>query len=58
MKTKYKILVALTLLVVFGLGVAAGILGERYVVHRTKPAHHRRAAPPAVPRELGQGARP
>jgi len=34
MKTKYKILVALTLLVVFGLGVAAGILGERYVVHK------------------------
>jgi len=35
MKTKYKILIALTLLVVFGLGVAAGVLGERYVVHRT-----------------------
>jgi hypothetical protein len=34
MKTKYKILVALTLLVVFSLGVAAGILGERYVVHK------------------------
>jgi Spy/CpxP family protein refolding chaperone len=34
MKTKYKILIALTLLVVFGLGVAAGILGERYVVHK------------------------
>ncbi len=34
MKTKYKILVALTLLVVFGLGVAAGYLGERYVVHK------------------------
>lgn len=34
MKTKYKILVALTLLVVFGLGVAAGILGERYFVHK------------------------
>jgi Spy/CpxP family protein refolding chaperone len=34
MKTKYKILVALTLLVVFGLGAAAGILGERYVVHK------------------------
>ena len=34
MKTKYKILVALTLLVVFGLGVAAGVLGERYVVHK------------------------
>jgi len=34
MKTKYKILVALTLLAVFGLGVAAGVLGERYVVHK------------------------
>jgi Spy/CpxP family protein refolding chaperone len=34
MKTKYKILIALTLLVVFGLGVAAGVIGERYVVHR------------------------
>ncbi len=34
MKTKYKILIALTLLAVFGLGVAAGVLGERYVVHR------------------------
>ena len=35
MKTKYKILVALTLLVVFGLGVAAGVLGERYLVHKS-----------------------
>lgn len=34
MKTKYKIIIALTLLVVFGLGVAAGVLGERYVVHK------------------------
>jgi Spy/CpxP family protein refolding chaperone len=34
MKTKYKILVALTLLVVFGLGVAAGVLGQRYAVHK------------------------
>ncbi len=57
MKTKYKILVALTLLVVFGLGVAAGVLGERYVVHKK----HRRFASdrPHVPsldawaRELG-----
>jgi Spy/CpxP family protein refolding chaperone len=40
MKTKYKILVALTLFVVFGLGVAAGILGERYIVHHAE----RRAA--------------
>ena len=43
MKTKYKILVALTLLVVFGLGVAAGILGERYVVHK-KYRRRRRGA--------------
>jgi Spy/CpxP family protein refolding chaperone len=34
MKTKYRILVALTLLVVFGLGVAAGYLAEKYVVHK------------------------
>jgi len=34
MKTKYKVLIALTLVVVFGLGVAAGVLGERYLVHR------------------------
>ena len=34
MKTKYKILVALTLLVVFGLGVAAGVLGGRYAAHK------------------------
>jgi hypothetical protein len=34
MTTKYKILIALTLLVVFGLGVAGGVLGERYIVHR------------------------
>jgi hypothetical protein len=34
MKTKYKILIALTLAVVFGLGVAGGVLGERYVKHR------------------------
>ncbi len=34
MKTKHKILIALTLLVVFGLGVAAGVLGERYFVHK------------------------
>ena len=34
MKTKHKILIALSLLVVFGLGVAAGVLGERYFVHK------------------------
>ncbi len=34
MKTKYKLLVALTLLVVFGLGVAAGVLGDRFADHK------------------------
>jgi Spy/CpxP family protein refolding chaperone len=34
MKTKYKIIAALLMLVVFGLGVAAGVLGERYLVHK------------------------
>jgi Spy/CpxP family protein refolding chaperone len=34
MKTKYKIFIALTLLVVFGLGITAGVLGERYFVHK------------------------
>jgi Spy/CpxP family protein refolding chaperone len=43
MKTKHKILIALTLLAVFGLGVAAGVLGERYFVHRKfrRPAAER-----------------
>jgi Spy/CpxP family protein refolding chaperone len=36
MKTKYKILVALTLFVVFGLGVTAGVLGQRYATHKAK----------------------
>lgn len=35
MKTKYKILIALSLVIVFGLGVAAGVLGERYLMHRS-----------------------
>ena len=47
MKTKYKILVALTLLVVFGLGVAAGVLGERYIVH--KKGRHAAAGRPHPP---------
>lgn len=34
MKTKYKVIAALLMLVVFGLGVAAGYLGERYIVHK------------------------
>lgn len=57
MKTKYKILVALTLLVVFGLGAAAGILGERYVVHkkdrRTAAGRPHMPSPEAWAKELG-----
>jgi Spy/CpxP family protein refolding chaperone len=57
MKTKYKILVALTLLVVFGLGVAAGVLGERYAVHqKARRATAGRPHPPspeAWAKELG-----
>jgi len=34
MNKKYKLWVVLTLLVVFVLGVAGGILGERYLMHR------------------------
>jgi len=47
MKTKYKILIALTLVVVFGLGVAAGVLGERNVVHRTARHAAQRNHPPS-----------
>jgi Spy/CpxP family protein refolding chaperone len=48
MKTKYKILVALTLLIVFGLGVAAGVLGDRYVAHkRDRRATAGRPHPPS-----------
>jgi len=57
MKTKYKIIVALTLLVVFGLGVAAGILGERCVVHkkdrRTAAGRPHMPSPEAWAKELG-----
>jgi Spy/CpxP family protein refolding chaperone len=57
MKTKYKFLVALTLLVVFGLGVAAGILGERYVMHksarRTAAARTHLPSPESWAKELG-----
>jgi Spy/CpxP family protein refolding chaperone len=57
MKTKYKILVALTLLVVFGLGVAAGVLGERYIVHqkdrRTTAGRPHPPSPEAWAKELG-----
>jgi Spy/CpxP family protein refolding chaperone len=48
MKTKYKLIAALLMLVVFGLGVAAGILGERYVVHKKNPrATAGRSHPPS-----------
>ncbi len=57
MKTKYKLLVALTLLVVFGLGVAAGVLGERYAAHkkdrRTAAARPRLPSPDSWAKELG-----
>lgn len=57
MKTKYKIIAALLLLVVFGLGVAAGVLGERYLVHKKdRRAAINRPHPPSPEdwaRELG-----
>jgi Spy/CpxP family protein refolding chaperone len=57
MKTKYKILVALTLLVVFGLGVAAGVLGQRYAVHKKEQRAAARRPHPPTPedwaKELG-----
>jgi len=57
MRTKYKILIALSLLVVFGLGVAAGVLGERYFVHKKyrRPAAERTHVPSldAWAKELG-----
>jgi Spy/CpxP family protein refolding chaperone len=31
---KYKIWIALSLLAVFGLGAAAGVFGERYLIHK------------------------
>jgi len=44
---KYKLWVALTLVVVFGLGAAAGVLGERYLMHRRPrvPSHERTPFP-------------
>jgi len=38
---KYKLGVALTLVVIFALGTAAGVFGERYLMHRRdrRPAH-------------------
>jgi len=45
MLKKYKLWVVLTLLAVFGLGAAAGILGERYIMHR----RDRRPSQPRTP---------
>ena len=45
MLKKYKLWVVLTLVVVFGLGAAAGIFGERYLMHRPD----RRPAQPRTP---------
>ena len=42
---KYRLWVALTLLVVFALGAAAGVFGERYLMHR----RYRRPAQPRTP---------
>jgi len=42
---KYKLWVALTLIVVFGLGAAAGVFGERYLMHK----RDRRQAPDRTP---------
>jgi len=57
MKTKYKLIAALLMLVVFGLGIAAGILGERYVVHkknsRTAAGRPHPPSPESWAKELG-----
>jgi len=47
MKTKHKILAALLILVVFGLGAAAGVMGERYLVRKKnrRPAAERTHVP-------------
>jgi len=45
MLKKYRLWVALTLLVVFGLGAAAGVFGERYLMHR----RDRRPSQPRTP---------
>jgi Spy/CpxP family protein refolding chaperone len=44
---KYKLWVALTLIVVFGLGAAAGVFGERYLMHKRPrgPVHERTPFP-------------
>jgi len=45
MLKKYKLWVALTIVAVFGLGAAAGIFGERYLMHR----QDRRPTQPRTP---------
>ncbi|MGA2531800.1 MAG: periplasmic heavy metal sensor [Candidatus Aminicenantales bacterium] len=47
MVKKYKLWVALTLIVVFGLGAAAGVFGERYLMHKRPrgPVHERTPFP-------------
>jgi len=42
---KYRLWVGLTLLVVFALGAAAGVFGERYLMHR----RYRRPSQPRTP---------
>lgn len=37
MKNKYKLLIIFSLIVVFAIGVAAGIMGEKYFVHKRIP---------------------
>lgn len=51
MVKKYKLWVALTLMVVFGLGAAAGVLGERYLMHKRSrgPVHERTPFPLLAP---------
>jgi Spy/CpxP family protein refolding chaperone len=57
---KYKIWVALTLVVVFGLGAAAGVFGERYLMHKRPrgPAHERTPFPLLEPVAKALGLTP
>jgi Spy/CpxP family protein refolding chaperone len=45
---KYMIWIVLTLLVVFALGAAAGIFGERYLMHRKPPVPQQRSHFPSL----------
>lgn len=54
---KYKLLIVVSLLVVFGLGVTAGVFGERYFMHR-RPRRANEPRPPfqnveTMAKELG-----